>query len=181
MKTPRWYILGWIVGLLLLMGCGQTAVRKAAVPGTKAENREEKTQHLNHAQPKLITYKLYLADKTVLAEIARSVQEIATGMMFRESMVENEGMLFVFDYPHQTAFYMKNTKIPLTCAYMDTNGKILEIYDMEPLNLAGIPAKSDKIQYVLEMNQGWFKDNAIGVGTRVVTEKGTLNQTFFGR
>ena len=153
----------------------------SAAPDEEQSKDSDSVLHLDHAQPKLTTIKLYLADKAVVAEVAKAIHEIATGMMFRESMDENDGMLFVFGRPHQTSFYMKNTKVPLYCAYIDGEGKILEIYDMEPLNLDGIPSQSDKIQFVLEMNQGWFEKNGIKVGTRVVSEKGPLRKTFFGR
>lgn len=174
--------MGWLWVVVCLVGCGQSPLPTTTSPdeGASAAN-SEKSLHLNQAQSKLLTTKLYLADKTVVAEIARSVTEIATGMMFREKMGDNEGMLFVFAYPHQTSFYMKNTKVPLTGAYIDPDGKILELHDMEPLNLDPIPSTSDQVQFVLEMPQGWFEKNGIRVGTRIVSEKGTLLQHFFGR
>ena len=181
MKIRRWYYLGWILSVLLAVGCGQGPVETTAAPDESKPESTEPVLHLDHAQPKLNIIKLYLADKTVVAEVAKTVTQIATGMMFRESMDENDGMLFVFGRPHQTSFYMKNTIVPLSGAYIDSGGKILEIHDMEPLNLNGIPSKSDKIQFVLEMNQGWFEKNGIKVGTRIVSEKGPLRKTFFGR
>lgn len=181
MKIRRWYYLGWFLSVFLAVGCGQGPVETTAAPDESKSGPSERVLHLDHAQPKLNTIKLYLADKTVVAEVAKTVTQIATGMMFRESMDKNDGMLFVFGRPHQTSFYMKNTTVPLSGAYIDAEGKILEIHDMEPLNLDGILAKSDKIQFVLEMNQGWFEKNGIKVGTRIVTEKGPMRKTFFGR
>ncbi len=182
MKIQKWYYLGWLLSLFLAVGCGQGPVEtSAAPPEDSEESSSERVYHLDHAQPKLPTVKLYLADKTVVAEVASTVTQIATGMMFRESMAENDGMLFVFGRPHAASFFMKNTKVPLSCAYINPEGEILEIYDMEPLNLESIPSKSDKIQFVLEMNQGWFEKNGIKVGTRIVSEKGTLLKTFFRR
>ncbi len=123
-----------ILSVPLLLGCGlEQATREEQKPSAKVAE-EAAVLHLDHAQPKLPTMRLFLADKTVTAELARSVREIATGMMFRESMVENEGMLFVFNAPHQTSFYMKNTLLPLTCAYIGPDGRILELHDMEPLD-----------------------------------------------
>lgn len=181
MNIRRWYDLCWILSCFFTVGCGQGPVETSAAPDTSKSESSERVLHLDHAQPKLITVKLYLADKTVNAEVAKTVTEIATGMMFRESMAENDGMLFVFGRPHKTSFYMKNTIVPLSGAYIDTEGKILEIHEMEPHNLESIPSSSDKIQFVLEMNQGWFKKNGIKVGTRIVTERGSLMKTFFGR
>ncbi len=125
--------------------------------------------------------KLWLGPKELAAEIARTETEIATGMMFREEMGENEAMLFVFAAPHRTSFYMKNTKVPLSCAYIDGEGTILEIYDLEPLDLKPRYSKSDRVRYVLEVPQGWFKRNNIGEGALVRTERGSLQETFFGK
>lgn len=182
MNWKIWKHMGWFWWVACIAGCGQAP--EGATVDSGSDQRKENTEqvlHLDHAQPKLRTTKLYLADKTVVAEIAQSITQIATGMMFRESMGENDGMLFVFSYPHQTSFYMKNTKVPLSCAYIDRDGKILEIYDMEPFSLDPIPSESDQIQFVLEMNQGWFGKNGIKVGTRIVSERGTLLQHFFSR
>jgi uncharacterized membrane protein (UPF0127 family) len=102
-------------------------------------------------------------------------------MMFRTEMAENEGMLFVFPEPYRVAFWMRNTLLPLSCAYIDPAGVILEIRDMKPLDETSIQAASDKVQYVLETKQGWFERNRVGVGTVVRTERGTLAETYFGR
>ena len=182
MNWKMWKHMGWLWVIAAISGCGQAPETVTSTTGNEADGSNmEQVLHLDHAQPKLRTTKLYLADKTVVAEIAQSITQIATGMMFRESMGENDGMLFVFNFPHQTSFYMKNTKVPLSCAYIDPDGKILEIYDMEPLSLDPIPSESDQVQFVLEMNKGWFEKNGIKVGTRIVSERGTLLQHFFSR
>lgn len=134
---------------------------------------------MTNAQPRLPTVKLWLGSQEVVAEVARTPTQIATGMMFRKEMGENEGMIFVFIRPHRTAFYMKNTFIPLTCAFIDPEGKILELHDMKPMDESQIPAGTDRNQYVLEMKQGWFKKNGIDVGTIVRSDRGSLRETFF--
>ncbi len=125
--------------------------------------------------------KLWLGAQELTSELATAPVEVATGMMFRKTMAENEAMLFVFRFPHQASFYMKNTYLPLSCAYIDSEGKIVEIHDMKPLDESAIEAKSDNVQYVLEVKQGWFERNKIGVGTVIRTERGSLAETFFGR
>jgi uncharacterized membrane protein (UPF0127 family) len=102
-------------------------------------------------------------------------------MMFRKEMNENEAMLFVFAQPYQASFYMRNTLIPLSCAYIDTEGQILEIHDLKPMDETPIEAASANVRYVLETKQGWFERNKIGVGTLVRAETGSLTETFFGR
>jgi uncharacterized membrane protein (UPF0127 family) len=137
--------------------------------------------HLDHAQPKLPTLKLWLGAQELAAELALNETQWSTGMMFRTNLLENEAMLFVFPYPHQARFFMKNTVIPLSCAYIDSDGAILELHDMKPLDLTTIDAASDKVQYVLETRQGWFARNNVGVGTIIRTERGSLREVFFGQ
>ncbi len=123
--------------------------------------------------------KLWLGPTEINAELATSLTEISTGMMFRRSMEENEGMLFIFARPHRAGFYMRNTVLPLSCAYIDSEGTILEIHDMKPLDETAIEAATDKVLYVLETRQGWFERNKVGVGMVLRTERGSFPDTFF--
>jgi uncharacterized membrane protein (UPF0127 family) len=153
------------------------AAPSAAVPtGWPAVNPPT---HLNHAQPKLRSMKVWLGTNEIATELALSPIEVGTGMMFRKEMGPDEGMLFVFRYPHRTGFYMKNTVVPLSAAYIDPEGIILEIHDLEPLNEAPVMAASDQVLYVLEMNRGWFLQHRIEPGAALRTEMGTLHETFF--
>lgn len=115
------------------------------------------------------------------AEIAMTEKQVTNGMMFRSSMGEDEGMLFVFPVAHRTAFWMKNTLLPLSCAYIDPEGVILELHDLKPRDETLIHAVSDQVQYVLETKQGWFGRHGVDVGALVRTERGTLRDTFFTR
>jgi uncharacterized membrane protein (UPF0127 family) len=72
------------------------------------------------------TIKLWLGPQELTAELAMTIPQIMTGMMFRKEMAETEGMLFVFGRAHQASFYMRNTLIPLSCGYIDPEGAILE-------------------------------------------------------
>ena len=104
-----------------------------------------------------------LKEKKIRVEVARSEGEKARGLMFRESLAKEEGMLFVYDREEILSFWMKNTRIPLSIAFIDKNGKILELQDMEPFSLrTHVSARPAK--YALEVNQGWFKKNGIEVG-----------------
>ena len=123
--------------------------------------------------------KLWLGPKELSAELAFTQVEVATGMMFRTDIAETEGMLFIFARPHRTSFYMRNTVIPLSCAYIDSEGIILELHDLKPLNEEPVPASSDNVQYVLETRLGWFARNKVGVGSLVRTERGSFQETFF--
>ncbi|MBR89652.1 MAG: hypothetical protein CMO66_00025 [Verrucomicrobiales bacterium] len=136
---------------------------------------------ITKAQPRLRTLKLLVGEpsREITAELAITQQQIATGMMYRESMGENEGMLFIFAEAKKAAFYMKNTKVPLTVAYLGSSGRIMELHDLEPLNETAVEAQSDLIRFVLEMPQGWFKKNGISQAHKITTERGTLMEVFF--
>jgi uncharacterized membrane protein (UPF0127 family) len=73
---------------------------------------------------------------------------------------------------------MKNTTVPLTLAYVDSEGAILELPDLQPLDETPVTAATDKVQYVLEMNQGWFKRHNISTGAVMTTERGRFKETF---
>ncbi len=133
------------------------------------------------AQPKLPTLKLFVGTHELETELATTPQQMAMGMMFRTTMADTEAMLFVFPQPQRASFYMRNTTVALSCAYIDSQGVIREIYDMKPLEEAPIIAQSDQIRYCLEVPQGWFQRHNVPVGTGVSTVRGTLHQTFFGK
>jgi hypothetical protein len=137
--------------------------------------------HLLQAQPKLPTIKVWLGDQELITEIARRPVEIATGMMFRTNMPENTAMLFVFPDAQPRSFYMRNCVVPLSAAYIAPDGTILELIDLQPGDEQGVPSKSDNIQFVIEVPQGWFKRHNITAGALVRTERGSLRETFFSR
>lgn len=165
----------WLASVLLSLGLVAIGCHKPipAVFDTGASG------HLNHAQPRLPTIKLWAGTNALITEVASTQTQVMTGMMFRESMAENEAMLFVFPTPHQASFYMKNTLVPLSCAYLDNDGTILEIHDLQPKNETAVPAATDRIRFVLETKQGWFQRHPVGIGTVISTERGSLLQTFF--
>ncbi|HON08740.1 MAG TPA: DUF192 domain-containing protein [Verrucomicrobiota bacterium] len=168
------FILIVCVLSLIICGCG-----KEANPVSKSSSDQNSSGHLNRPLTNLPKVKLWLGSVELLAEVAMTSEELQTGMMFRKELNENDAMLFVFQVPHRASFYMKNTFVPLSIAYIDPNGVILEIYDLEPLNEKPVTAINDNIQFVLEVKQGWFKKNNIVPGTVIKTPKGSLLKTFF--
>lgn len=170
--------VGWPVGMIL---CGVLAVgcEKPALTAPPPQSVEPGIP--SRAQPRLPTLKLWLGAQELLAEVARTPAQVQTGMMFRTNIAENEGMLFVFAYPHRASFWMKNVPIPLSCAYIAPGGEILEIHNMHPQRTNEIVAKHDNIQFVLETSRGWFERNKVATGMVVRTEAGSLTETFFSR
>jgi len=103
---------------------------------------------------------------TVKAEIAATQAQHEQGLMYRKKLKDGEGMLFVFQNDQILSFWMKNTLVPLSIAYISYDGRILEIYDMQPGNLD--PVKSSRsVRYALEVPQGWFSRAGLGIGDRL--------------
>ncbi|MGZ3157731.1 MAG: DUF192 domain-containing protein [Burkholderiaceae bacterium] len=96
----------------------------------------------------------------IQAEVAANQAQHEQGLMFRENMGQNEGMIFLFNTPASICMWMKNTLIPLSVAFIDTEGKIINIEDMEPQTTESHCAKKPA-KYALEMNRGWFKQKNI--------------------
>lgn len=111
---------------------------------------------------------LKISNVPLAAEIADTPQASENGLMFRDSLPEDQGMLFIFEQPKKAAFWMRNTKIPLSIAYIDSAGKILEIKSMNPLDETVVPSSSDEVAYALEVNQGWFTRHRIFPGRKIV-------------
>ena len=98
-------------------------------------------------------------------EVARDFREKSTGLMFRHGLAEGRGMIFVYDSDQYLGFWMKNTYIPLSIAYLCADGVIQEIYDMNPLSLNTVHS-SLPVRYALETPQGWFRRAGLKPGDR---------------
>lgn len=101
----------------------------------------------------------------LMVEVAQTHDERALGLMHRDSLAENHGMLFIFEDVARRDFWMKDTRIPLTIAYMAIDGTIIELHDMEPYSLAYVSSRA-AVPLALEVNQGWFARHGIRVGDR---------------
>ena len=100
------------------------------------------------------------------AQLAATSEQRQTGLMFRKDMPRHEGMIFVFDQPGKQCFWMKNTLIPLSAAFISDDGTIVNIEDMKPLVLDG-HCSAQPVRYVLEMNKGWFAKKGIKAGSKL--------------
>jgi uncharacterized membrane protein (UPF0127 family) len=115
----------------------------------------------------LRTVNLVVGGVSLKAEVAEDEQSRATGLMFRDSLSEERGMLFIFDQPHQVSFWMKNTKIPLSIAFLENDQVISEEKSMRPYDETLIQSRSDKIRYAIEVNAGWFDRHQVKPGAKV--------------
>ena len=103
----------------------------------------------------------------VRVRISQTPREKERGLMFTEQLPADEGMLFVFEYEHQPAFWMKNTPIDLDLAFIDGRGRIVEIRPMKALDEETIHRSRHPALYALEMNAGWFRKHGVTVGDEV--------------
>ena len=109
---------------------------------------------------------LTINKQTLTAEVAANDNTRTIGLMHRRMLPENRGMLFVFPYSMPLSFWMMNTFIPLSIAYLDEGGVIINITDMKPQTTDPHPS-SRPARYALEMNQGWFAKRGIKAGAKV--------------
>ncbi|XDD51359.1 DUF192 domain-containing protein [Leptospira sp. WS92.C1] len=105
---------------------------------------------------------IYVDEYPLLVEVVNTPQDRAKGLMYRKSMGENEGMLFVFSEPNYLSFWMKNTFLPLSIAYFNRDRRITDIHDMKPNQTKELYHSSEKVLFALEVNQGWFAKRKIG-------------------
>lgn len=103
----------------------------------------------------------------LFVEVADEPNERMTGLMHRECLAEDWGMLFAYGSPMTGTFWMKDTLVPLSIAWVDSEGTILEIEDMEPLT-EDSHASPSPYQYTIEANQGWFQEHGVEAGDHVV-------------
>jgi len=153
--------IGLILLLLALAGCGAVGSGDNAGPTTGGDVRttsELRTVTIDASSGKEVE---------VRVEIADDPSEQERGLMYRTALAEDRGMLFVFPDEERLSFWMKNTLIPLSIAYIDSEGRIVDIQDMKPLDddpphyVSAEPA-----QYALEVNQGFFEERGVKVGDR---------------
>ena len=123
-------------------------------------------QSAGGAPQRLPTTTLHAGMFNIQAQIARSPSERQIGLMYRTSMAPHEGMLFVFEQAEPQCFWMRNTLIPLSIAFLADDGSIVNVAEMAPQSDAS--HCSDKpVRYALEMNQGWFAKRGVKPGTRI--------------
>lgn len=102
----------------------------------------------------------------ITAQVAATPEQRSVGLMWRRDMPANEGMLFVFERPAQQCFWMKNTLLPLTAAFVEDDGTITNLADMKP-QTTDSHCSTRPVRFVLEMNQGWFAKRGIAAGQRL--------------
>lgn len=109
---------------------------------------------------------LTVGEHEIQVYVARSDEERAQGLMFRRDLPRDEGMLFMCDACEMQKFWMKDTPLPLSVAFLEEDGTILKIADLEPHDLEG-ESSGHPVRFVLEVNQGWFEEHGIAPGAQL--------------
>jgi uncharacterized protein len=161
--------------LLLMAGCGggESSAPEEKEPATTApaQTTAEAAQNTTVASTPegstIIAITGSIGERSeVEVEIADDQAEQRRGLMERTELAEDAGMLFVFDREEPRSFWMRNTLIPLSIAYIASDGRIVDIQDMQPLDETSHPSAAPA-QYALEVNQGFFAERGIEVGNEV--------------
>ncbi|MGZ8993950.1 MAG: DUF192 domain-containing protein [Burkholderiaceae bacterium] len=117
-------------------------------------------------QPTLATTKLAAGIHVITAEVAATPHTRMVGLMMRDRLAPNHGMVFVFEDKSQHCFWMRNTLIPLSIAFIEDDGTIVHIADMAPKSEAST-CPPRPIRYALEMDQGWFAKRGVSAGKKI--------------
>jgi uncharacterized membrane protein (UPF0127 family) len=122
--------------------------------------------HADSPQTELPRTRLNAGMHQIDAQVAQSNEQRQIGLMHRKEMPQHEGMLFIFEQPRVQCFWMRNTLIPLTAAFVADDGTIVNLVDMQPLSEQS-HCSEKPVRYVLEMNQGWFAKRRLTAGFRL--------------
>ncbi len=146
--APATLLVSMILIALMMAGIGHADARDTA------------------AQPMLETIELQAGMHRIRAEVAQTSAQRERGLMHRESLALNSGMLFVFERPQVQCFWMRNTPLPLSIAFIADDGTIVNIAQMQP-NSDDSHCADQPVRFALEMEQGWFARKGLAAGSRL--------------
>lgn len=139
-----------LFGLLILLGCGPQATTETAEP-----------------KPRSHPFPIAIDEQTVYAEIAITAREQRRGLMHREALEADHGMLFPYVSPRRMRFWMANTLIHLDIGFFDAEGILREVHSMYAGDTQTTESRRSNLQFALEMEQGWFRENGIQPGAQM--------------
>lgn len=147
-----WQPVVWPAALaLLLAACARSGSAESAAPRKTVAD----------------WFAIKVGDRTVQMQLAVYEAEMQYGLMQRRDLGRDQGMLFVYPAPTPMSFWMRDTPLPLDIGFFSPDGTLKEIYPMYPFDETTIRSRSADLQFALEMNQGWYRDNGITPGARL--------------
>lgn len=150
------------------LACFLTVAALVFVAGCDANRSRES---LTTTSPTVKTvedrFAIKVGDRTIQMQLAAQSDEMQTGLMYRQTMGTDEGMLFLYRSPQQMNFWMHNTYLPLDIGYFDASGELKEIYPMYPRDERTVSSHSQSLQFALEMNQGWYQQAGVKPGAHL--------------
>ena len=162
--------------LLALVGCQQQAPETVPTPAAPASNAPasvEQPSAPDQAQH-LRTVDLHIDNATLHTQVAANETQREIGLMHVAKMADNDGMIFLMPDVERVTFWMKDTLIPLSIAFVDRSGTVLEIHDMKAMDETITRSDSDQVAYALETNLHWFSLNGIKPGDKIEPAPATL-------
>jgi uncharacterized membrane protein (UPF0127 family) len=163
-RSRRGHATTACAALLLGVACGAGGEGASEAPTPLLSQEASADDNNSQASGDLVTMRV--AGREIRVEVADDEAERARGLMDRESLPEDQGMLFVYPSMRQLSFWMKNTRIPLDIAFIDDGLLIVDIQQMEPEN-EELHTSRQPAMYALEMDLGWFEANGVKTGDRV--------------
>ncbi len=148
--------------ILSLMSCNKPDDKRSETPQKEQQQTQAAGEHKRSGLQKIT-----IDSTAVWVEIAQDDMTRTRGLMYRNNMPEDQGMLFIFPYPQKLSFWMKNTYLPLDIAFIDQLGIITDIHQMAPLDTIPRYSSSVPTLYALEVNQGFFAQHSVHVGDTV--------------
>lgn len=168
--TRRFLAAAAMLGVAVLLGCGGNGDGEASgTAGDAAAGVQDsagRAPSVQRSSAGLRVTTLEVGGHEVTVEVAESDAERQQGLMGRDSLPEDHGMLFVYSRPQTLSFWMRDTEIPLDIAYISQDGVIVDIQQMDPHTQEQHPSR-EPAMYALEMSRGWFDEHGVTVGDRV--------------
>ncbi len=165
------YYIFLILGLIFWV-CETETCRTVRAQGQEYLKGNEQAKNIaGKAQAGLPQIQLKAGSVELNVEVARTFQQKSKGLQFRYELADGQGMLFIYDRDQFLGFWMKDTYIPLSIAYLSADGEIVDIFDMQPLSEKTAPS-SAPVRYALEVPQGWFERAGLTAGDRFEFPRG---------
>ena len=159
--TPqRQRAISGVAPALALLACGLLVACKPQPSATQPSATKEFASGDSY-------FAIDLGEAALRLQLALTPTEWQKGLMFRDAMAADHGMLFLFERPEQRGFWMRNTHIPLDLGYFDASGRLLEIHKLFPFDETLVLSRSDRVLIAVETNAGWFAKNGVRPGDRL--------------